>query len=288
MTTFGFGLSFGAPKFVDLGGRRLAYDEVTPQNPQGTLLLLSGLGSKRFGWGRQLPVFGQHYRTIAMDHRDVGDSDPFEEPYTMHDQADDAAALLRALGVEGAHVAGISMGGMVALNLAQRHPQLVRSLILVATSAGGRTHVGPTAEAAAVLRPDPGQEIGERAQNTYRIICRPGHFDSRPEEAELVAQLARYKPMRSAAYLRQYEAARGHDVTTHLQDIRAPSLVIHGDLDPLVPVGNGRMLAQRLPGARLHEYPGIGHMPIMECPDEFNRDVLEFLGTLDDQSKENA
>src|SRR6185312_10853273 len=85
--------------------------------------------------------FGATYRTIAMDHRDTGDSDPSPVPYTPKDQADDAAALLRALGIQRALVDGISMGGFIALELALRHPELVEKLVLTSTSAGGKTHV---------------------------------------------------------------------------------------------------------------------------------------------------
>jgi len=118
-------LQVAPPAFVTVDGRKLAYDEVCPPDPKGTVLLLTGLGAKRLGWYRQLPVFGQVYRTIALDHRDTGDSDPSPGPYTTADQADDAAAVLRALGVARAHVVGISMGGFIALELTLRHPELV-------------------------------------------------------------------------------------------------------------------------------------------------------------------
>src|SRR5258708_39970745 len=97
----------------EVGGRKLAYNEVSPSNPRGTILLLTGLGAKRYGWYYQLDEFGRYYRTITLDHRDISDSDPYEEPYTIADLADDAAAALRALDVERAHVMGISLGGFV-------------------------------------------------------------------------------------------------------------------------------------------------------------------------------
>ncbi len=275
------------PQFANVGGRRLAYDEVTPQHPKGTILLLTGLGGKRLGWVRQLPVFGQTYRTLAMDHRDVGDSDPYGESYTVGDQADDAAALLRALSAAPAHVVGISMGGMIALNLAARHPELVRSLVLVATSAGGATHVGPTPEAAAVLRPDPGAEIGERAARTYRTITAPGYLDAHPEEAELIARAARHKPMSLDSYTRQYGAVMSHDVTAQLPNLHIPTLVVHGDADPLVPPGNGYHLAREIPGAKLIIYSDTGHIPIMERAEDFNRDVLAFIDR-ENGRRENA
>ena len=274
-----------APKLVDIGGgRRLAFDEVSPPNPKGTILLIPGLNTKRLAWSRQLPVFGREYRTLALDHRDYGDSDPWEEPYTIVDLADDAAALLRALGAAPAHVVGISMGGMVAQNVAVRHPDVVASLVLVATTAGGATHVPPTPEAQALLTPPPGLEPGERAKLTYRVICAPGWLDAHPDEAEVVAHAARYRPASGPSYLRQLGAAMSHDVTPHIARLSVPTLVVHGDLDPLVRVENGRHLAASIPGARYIEYPGTGHIPIMERATEFNSDVLNFLSDIHEES----
>src|SRR5579863_1915304 len=113
-------LTVAPPSFVELvgaNGRRIAYDEVSPPAPKGTILLLTGLAAKRLGWFKQLTVFGQTYRTIAIDHRDIGDSDPVADSYTVADQAADAAAVLDALGIRQANVVGISMGGFVAMRL---------------------------------------------------------------------------------------------------------------------------------------------------------------------------
>ena len=274
-----------ATRHVDVGGHRLAYDEITPQHPKGNILLLQGLGGKRQGWARQLPVFGREYRTIALDHRDVGDSDPYPGEYGTKDQADDAAALLRALNAAPAHVMGISMGGFVALELALRHPDLVASLVLIGTSAGGATHVGPTPEAAAILKPDFETEVGERVLRNFHLMCAPGYFDSRPDEAEIIAQTARHNPMSPDAYRRQYAAARAHDVTQRLGEIHVPTLVVHGDVDPLVPIENGYHLAEQIPNAQLRVYHNVGHIPIMERAREFNDDALQFIASI---QKEHA
>ena len=163
------------PSFVEVDGRKLAYNEVSPSNPRGTILLLTGLGAKRYGWYYQLDEFGRYYRTIALDHRDISDSDPFEEPYTIADLADDAAAALRALGVQRAHVMGISLGGFVGLQLALRHPDQLDKLVLISTSAGGATHVHPSQEMLARLAPTSREhiEVGELARLNYTAIMVP-------------------------------------------------------------------------------------------------------------------
>lgn len=270
-----------SPSFVTVAGRKIAYDEVSPPHPKGVILLLTGLAAKRQGWAHQLDVFGREYRTIAIDHRDIGDSDPFTEPYTTADQADDAAVVLRALGVSQAHVVGISMGGFIALELTLRHPELVERLVLVSTSAGGSTHTQPAAEfIGRMLLPEYRTgEVGERAKRTYAAIMAPGYCEAHPDEWERVAENARYKPQTGESYQRQWVACQTHDVTDRLGQIAVPTLVIHGDFDPLVPIQNGRHLAAHVPGARFVEYPNTGHIPIVERAADFNRDVLAFLSS---------
>ncbi len=266
------------PSFVMIDGRSMAYDEVSPANPQGTVLLLTGLGSNRLGWYGQLEVFGRTYRTIALDYRDVGDSDPMSEPYTLADLADDAAAVLSTLGVQRAHVVGISMGGFVAQQVALRHPDLVEKLVLVATSAGGSTHVPPNPEMMALLgQPDLQLEAGERRRRTYARIAAPGYFESHPADWDRVADNARHRPQRQESYFRQLQAGMTNDVSGQLDHIQAPTLVVHGEVDPLVVAENGRYLAQHIKGARLILYPNTGHIVIVERAEDFNRDVLAFL-----------
>ncbi|HEU5349527.1 MAG TPA: alpha/beta fold hydrolase [Ktedonobacterales bacterium] len=268
------------PSSVLIAGRKFAYNEVSPANPadvKGTILLLTGLASKRLGWARQLDAFGREYRTIAMDYRDTGDSDEVAEDYTTADLADDAAALLEALGIRRAHVAGISLGGFAALQFALRHPNMLDKLVLVSTSAGGSAHVPPSPEIVALLTPAPDMEIGERAIHAYSRIMAAEFVAAHPEALERVAETARYRPQSAAAYMRQLRASLAHDVVDALGRISAPTLIIHGDLDPLIPAPNGAYLAAHIPGARHIVYQGVGHIPIVERADDFNRDVLAFL-----------
>ena len=270
-------MQFQEPEIVMVDGRRLAYEEVSPPSPKGTIILLVGLGAKRQGWYKQLPEFGRSYRTIALDYRDVGDSDEAREPYTIKDLAEDTAAVMRALEIRQAHLIGISMGGFIALELALHYPQMVEKLVLVVTSAGGPRHISPRGEIMAVMTPTPGIEIGEAARKVCAAVSAPGFAENRPEEFDIFAEIARYRPMSEAAYFRQLAACRGHDVSQRLHQIEAPTLVIHGDVDPLVPLENGLHLVQTIPGARLIVYPQTGHIPEVERAKEFNHDILAFL-----------
>ena len=267
------------PSTVMIHGRKMAFDEVSPPNPKGTILLLTGLASKRLGWYRQLEEFGRYYRTIALDHRGTGDSDAVTEAYTIGDLADDAAAVLKTLGISQAHVVGMSLGGFVALQLALRHPEVIEKLVLISTSAGGSTQVAPGPDMIAMLnRRSGGVEVGELARQTYSMIMAPGYSESHPEELERIAENARYRAQTGQSYFLQLQAIMSHDVAQQLERISVPTLVIHGDVDPLVPHQNGHYLARHIKGARLILYPNVGHIPIIENAEELNRDVLAFLG----------
>jgi pimeloyl-ACP methyl ester carboxylesterase len=271
-------VEFAPPQFVELDGRRIAYEERSPGDPDATVLLLCGIGAKRQGWYKQLPVLGEHMRAIALDYRDVGDSDAATEQYSIRDLAGDVHAFAGALGIERASLVGISMGGFIALELALAHPELVDRLVLVVTSAGGAAHVSTSPEVMRALMPGDEQvESGAGARRVCSLVAGPGFAEREPEAIDEFVAIARHNPMRVDAYLRQLTACRAHDVDGRLGEVAAPTLVIHGDADPLVRVENGRRLAAGIPGAELIVYAGVGHIPEVECHERFNADLLAFL-----------
>jgi pimeloyl-ACP methyl ester carboxylesterase len=256
------------------GGRRVHYD-VSGEGPD--LLLISGRGGQRAGWGPVVGMLSPHFRVITFDNRDAGENEPETTGYSIADLAGDAAGLLDALGVERAHVLGHSMGGFIALHLALDRPRLVDHLVLVGTSPVVGAAIGrPLAllsESEWVADPV------ERSRAAAPTSHAPGYFDTRPAELDEVAELARGNRMTLAGYNRQQTAmSETHDVRERLSQIDAPTLVIHGDLDALVPLGGGRLLAAGIPGARLVVYPGVGHVPQREAAEQFRRDLLGFLG----------
>jgi len=271
-------MDFAAPQFVEVAGRRLAYEQAAPADPRATVLLLCGIGAKRQGWYRQLPVLGERYRAIAIDYRDVGDSDPATEPYSIGELAEDVHALAGELGVERASLVGISMGGFIALELALAQPDFVERLVLVVTSAGGASHVSTSPEVMAALMPgDEEVESGAGARRVCSLVAGPGFAERQPEAIEEFVEIARHNPMHVDAYLRQLAACRAHDVDARLGEISVPTLVLHGEDDPLVRVENGRHLAAGIAGAALIVYEDIGHIPEVECSERFNDDLLAFL-----------
>jgi len=239
------------------------------------LLLIEGLGQSMWAWREQIPVFAGHYRTIAFDTRGTGRSPVPDESYGIDELAQDAGDVLDG---RTASVVGLSMGGYVALTLALARPELVRSLVLVGTGAGGPDRVPRPQDVRDAYAAAIGLPFDEYGRRTMPLTFSPGWTDRNPErfEAILAARLEHPTPdvTLDAHLLACYGFyARGCEV----ERIDAPALVIHGDADVIVPVENGRALASRLPNARYVELPGRGHNVQLEDPVTVNRLLLEFL-----------
>ena len=242
------------------------------------MLLLTGLGASRLGWWKQIEPFSKTHRVIAMDNCDAGDSALGTGPYTIADLADHAAGVIGNLKLGPTHVVGISMGGFIAQELALRHPALVARLILVSTSAGGTSHVRPAPEIGGLLRRVEGEDLAERARRIASMITGPAWQREHPADLDRIVSNGAAKPMSPESYQRQLDAAQRHQTADRLAQIRIPTLIIHGDFDPLIPYGNGQYLGAHIEGARLSTYVGVGHLPPIEATERFNREVAEFLG----------
>lgn len=255
------------------GGRSIYYDDAGDGPP---LLMIVGFMASRRIWLWQMPVLSRHFRVVTMDNRDAGESDPESVQYTVADMANDGVRLLDALGIERAHVLGHSMGGFISLQLALNHPDRLDHLVLVGTGPGTRRDPGtaPTPPSRDSWVEDP----VERNRERYGRIAGGNYFATRPEELEAVAVANRGNRLSYEGAVRQSTATQtSHDVRDRLAVITAPTLVIHGDADPSIPVASGRLLAERIPGARLLVMPGVGHLPHLERTDEFNEAVIDFL-----------
>lgn len=263
---------------TQIGSQTIYYDEYGTGAP---LILIPGLGGSRLGWAKQLAPFAQKYRVINLDNRDAGDSGLSVRAYTIADMADDVAGVIENLNLGAAFIVGVSMGGFIAQHLTLRHPARVKKLVLVSTSAGGAGHVNPKPEIAALLVRDPNEDIETRVRRSYAHITGPGFADAHPEDVARAIEHGYRFQMSPAAYQRQLNAAvshtQGSGTRAHLAEIRVPTLVVHGECDPLVPYANGQTLAAEIPGARLLTLAGVGHLPHIEATEQFNRAVLAFL-----------
>jgi pimeloyl-ACP methyl ester carboxylesterase len=239
------------------------------------LLLVEGLGQSMWAWREQVPVFARRFRTIAFDTRGTGRSAVPAEPYGIPDLADDAARILDG---RAAHIVALSMGGYVSLTLALARPELVRSLVLVGTGAGGPERVPRPEHVRDAFAAAQGLPLAEYGRATMPYTFADGWPDRNPERYEeiLRARLEHPTPFETID-VHMRACYRYYDDGCQVERIDAPALVVHGDEDLIVPVENGRALAARLPNARYVELTGRGHNVPLEDPDTFNRLVLDFL-----------
>jgi pimeloyl-ACP methyl ester carboxylesterase len=244
------------------------------------LLLIQGLGYSMWAWRYQLGAFDR--RTVAFDNRGAGRSSKEPGPFSMEQFADDAVAVLDALGIDAAHVLGLSMGGFVAQVMALRSPDRVRSLVLVGTGPGGPEHLPVPAETLRIWLENAGPPPEEYAERTMYLSFSPGWSEANPEPyAELLAARLEH-PTPPECWRAQFEATTPYVRDgVPVENIAVPVLVVHGDADRIVPVEDGRLIARRIPGAELVELPGRGHVVQLESPDELNRIVADFLARVD-------
>jgi 3-oxoadipate enol-lactonase len=232
------------------------------------LLLIQGMSGTHLSWGDPLlGLLEPDFDVVAYDHRGVGGSSWVTDPFTIVQLADDAAALLDALGWDSAHVLAISMGGMVAQELAIRHPDRIRTLTLGCTYSGG---AGSRLTAEGVVRKlAEAMQSGDRERairTSFEVNVSPGYGADQSAYA-VFHEMATTLPVPVSVIMLQMQAVAGHDTLDRLDQISAPTLVIHGDQDEMLDVGNGEMIASRIPGARLEVLEGIGHMFWWEQPE---------------------
>jgi 3-oxoadipate enol-lactonase len=239
------------------------------------LLLIQGLGQGSWAWRGQVTAFAERFRTIVFDTRGTGRSPVPYEPYGVAEIAEDAAAILDG---RRAHVVGFSMGGYVALTLALEHPELVRSLVLAGTGAGGPGRVSRPPHVRDAFRDAFGLPPEEFGRATMPYTFSPGWPDAEPQRFEEILAARLEHPTPEATIVTHVDACYAfYAEAREVERIDARALVVHGDEDLIVPVENGRRLAARLPNATYVELPGKGHNVMLEDPDTFNRIVLDFL-----------
>ncbi|MEI8359000.1 MAG: alpha/beta fold hydrolase [Deltaproteobacteria bacterium] len=253
------------------------------------LLLIMGLATDSTAWAFQLPEFARHYRAIAFDNRGVGRTSKPAGPYSIHQMADDAAGVMDALGVARAHVLGVSMGGMIAQELALRHPERVSALVLACTFPEPDATVEDrrsfmVGQLGGEVSADGELQIDVASLNPLLFVQQmlPAVFNPSfiasdlPKLMQVFAGALQYG-FSMEAILGQVAAVMGHRTTDRLHRIAVPTLVLTGDADQLVAPSNSDILAREIPGAKLVKVPGGSHGFNFETPEVFNREVIDFL-----------
>jgi 3-oxoadipate enol-lactonase len=243
------------------------------------LLLIQGMTGHSLHWGEPFLAALEHdFELVLYDHRGVGRSAPYETPFQIADLASDALALLDALEIERAHLLGISMGGMIAQELALSAPERVLTLTLGATYCGG-----PGAQftdervvndlAMAILSGDQERKVrtGWDFNVSPQFAADEGNF-------ERFTDVAVQYPVAVPMILAQVQAIIAHDTSERLGEIAAPTLVVHGTGDQMLVAANGELVASLIPGARLELLDGVGHLFFLERPEHVARLVAEHAG----------
>jgi pimeloyl-ACP methyl ester carboxylesterase len=296
---------------IRANGIEIEYDDIGP--PDGApFLLIMGFGSQMTSWPRELRdgLADSGLRVITFDNRDVGLTQKWdgvipdvksvhaalaegrkpEVPYTLSDMAADAAGLLDELGIASAHIAGGSMGGMIAQLVALDHPAKARSLISIFSTTGDPSLPRSTPEAqAALMTPAPGTDRASVVAHSLK--GRRAYASTRfPFDEARLSELAGASYDRSfypQGSLRQWAAVMASPPRTErLKKLHIPTLVLHGTADTLIPCAAGRHTAECIPGAEYHEIEGWGHdLPLGVIPELFGF-ILPFVARVEDMRQD--
>lgn len=236
------------------------------------LLLIHGLGMSGALWRHQEPAFAPHFRLLAVDLRGFGQSSRPTAPgaYRIEALADDLLAVIERLAPAGCHVLGTSMGGFVAQAMAIARPALVHRLVLC--------HTAPRMSIPSDILEQRLEALADMTLEAYGALVADqalGPHATRALREWLIDMVAHNDREAYTAVLS--EGLSGFDLSADLPGIVAPTLVIAGEYDRVLPPAGGRELAELIPGARFQEIPGAGHLGYAEQPEVFNDAVLSFL-----------
>lgn len=272
---------------ANIDGTEIYFEEHGSGTP---LLCIMGFATDSIGWAMQTPAFAEKHRTIVFDNRGVGRSAKPAGPYAITKMADETAGLLDHLGIPSANVLGLSMGGMIAQELALRHPGKVDRLVLAATFPRPDDHQRQVQQnimdAFGATMSDTGEISVDMSnvnpimffQQLLPLVFTPEFINTQLMQLMQMFSGALQHGFDLNAIMAQAAAIRDHDTVDRLSGIKAPTLVLHGDADRLIPVENGELLAKHIPGAKLTKIPGGSHGFNFEQQQNFNTAVLDFFG----------
>ena len=239
------------------------------------VVFLHGIGGNRTNWRDQLSVFARDFHAVAWDARGYGDSDDYEGPLDFGNFADDLCRVLDHFDVTRAHLVGLSMGGMIALDFATRYADCVATLTLC-DSLPGFTHLSEAQRAEFIrLRQEPllaGKEPSDMAPAVARSL-----LGKNPRAGSYERLVESMSALHKQSYLKTIAGSANYGRKLDLESIAVPTHVVVGDEDTLTPPAMSREIARRIPEARLTIIEGAGHLSNIEQPEAFNRAVLDFL-----------
>ncbi len=259
-------------------GTRIHYELRGEGEP---LALIFGYGGSGRGWGEPfLKLLEAHFKTVVIDNRGTGESDKPEKPFSLADMAADVASVLDHAKIDRAHVMGISMGGMIAQEFALNHSARLRALVLGCTLCSISHGIAGDPEALAALQANPDEPLAPQVERLLAACCAKPFLASARGQAvlkERVAEVMNYPMTPFHTYQLQGGAIGSFDTFDRLSLIKAPTLVITGTSDLLVPDANSDILKERIAGAHIHKIPGAGHLFFWEVPEYSAAVITKFL-----------
>jgi 3-oxoadipate enol-lactonase len=245
------------------------------------LLMIMGFSGQASSWSeRFLEPLRSHFQVVRFSNRGTGLTDKPQVEYSIPMMADDAAGLLRELGIEKTHVCGISMGGMIAQELSLNHPEQVQGLVLGCTTPGGSRGVQPSPEVLALLAPVPGASPEEQFRKALPAIVTPEFVERERDFLEEMLRISLENLTPLDTMVRQITAIQAFDTCERLPQIQAPTFIIHGDMDRLIPPQNAEILHEGIPDSTLRMVAGAAHMFFWEKPAESAQAIVEFLSSV--------
>jgi pimeloyl-ACP methyl ester carboxylesterase len=259
---------------VNANGIDLFYADAGAGEP---LVLVMGFGGDHLSWGFQIAALRERHRVITFDNRGSGRSSAPDIPYTTRMMADDTVALMDQLGLDRVHLLGVSLGGMIAQEIALEYPERIRTLQLHCTIARPDGYTMALLESLRLVRAQAGVDVAQRLMALY--LFAPSTFNERREFIDMLLYAASVHPYPQTAvgFARQGDAVTTHDALDRLSAITCPTLVAVGEEDQLAPVRFARQITGAIPHAEFHTVPKAGHVFFWEKPAEFNALCLNFL-----------
>jgi pimeloyl-ACP methyl ester carboxylesterase len=241
------------------------------------LVMIMGITGSKWHWLGFDRRLGEDFLAITFDNRGVGETTAPEAPYTIPRMAEDTMGLLDAIGIDRAHVFGVSMGGMIAQEIALRHPGRVKTLVLGCTHFGGTGQILPPPEVYERAFIIAGKGAEQATRDILSVnLCR-AFMGKRPDVVEELVRYGMEHRMKKHALAGQLAAVSEHDTASRLQAITAPTLLLAGDADELIPPQNSIEMAERIPQAQITFLPGVGHMFWVEAPEEAAYQITRFV-----------
>ena len=243
------------------------------------LLMIMGLGATIDWWHpRFIEQLEKNFKLIIFDNRDAGRSGKAKNSYQIKDFASDSNGLLAKLEIKKSHVLGISMGGMIAQELAIQYPERVNKLVLVSTSPGSSKSIFPSQEVISTLSKDRKDVPVEKLIDDFISLLYTDEFlQDNADSMQDIKQRMMKHLIDPIAYQRQLTAILNHNALSRLENLKIPTLVLHGKQDILMPPGNAELIADAIPNTKLKYYKGAGHALLSHEPLSTGKEVVSFL-----------